>query len=361
MMRLPWHGRSVPHAVLDILRGCNCRCEHCYNGGRDVLCKPMDELRAELSVLREHRNLRTISLSGGEPLMHPRMLDIVSWLHHAEGLVVNTLTNGVLLDDDMAGRLADAGLEMITIHVQKGQRRPDGRDPDMPALLEDKGRIARRHGIFPAADETIRADDSEEFRRFGLFMRATASFEYALVTVAGDFGRIRPDVAQTDVDPSALIAALASVGYEPSAFVGGRNRPSCPRWYVFQSTQALDSSGAERAWDRLRPSLLERALLKLYAVFCGRSIHWMRSSSVKLKLRLLLNGLTGGHLATFLFALRSVLRGWRLVEKHIIVQLPPYSLGDGVVEICDDCPDATVRNGRLHPLCLGDLKWEVPL
>lgn len=361
MMRLPWRGKAVPHAVLDILRGCNCRCRHCYNGGREPVCKSREELRGELSVLRSCRNLKTVSLSGGEPLMHPQILDIVRWLRWEEGLTVNTLTNGILLDDAMAAKLADAGLGMITIHVQKGQDRPDADDAGMSALLAEKGRIARAHGIFPAADETVGADDADEFRRFGLFMRQTQAFEYALVTVAGDFRAIRADSPQADVDPSVLVKALDDVGYTPSAFVGGKYDPARPRWYVFQSTQAVDAAGRERGWNRFRPSWPERAFLRFYAKCCKRSIHWIRSSSAALKVRLLLNGLTGGHFSTFMFAAKAVLHGWRLLEKHIIVQLPPHSLGDGRVEICDNCPDATVRNGRLHPLCLNDLREEFPV
>lgn len=360
MMRLPWHGRTVPHAVLDILRGCNCRCRHCYNGDVQIRCKSISELRAELESLRMRRNLTTVSLSGGEPLLHPEVVEIVSWLHR-EGLKVNTLTNGILLDTAMAKRLADAGLGMVTIHVQRGQRRPDAFDDGMEALLSEKGRIARECGIFPAADETISAEDAAEFRRFGLFMRKTESFEYALVTVAADFRSIGCGRRQPDVDVSAMLSAFDSAGYEPSAFVGGKYFPDIPRWYVFQSTQALDANGVERDWNRLRPSLLERGFLSIYASVFGRSIHWVRTSSAKLKVRLLLNGLTGGRFSTFWFALKATVCGWRLLEKHIIVQLPPYSLGDGRVEICDNCPDATIRNGRLHPLCLNDLEEAVPV
>ena len=168
MMRLPWHGKTAPHAVLDILRGCNCRCANCYNAAAPLNCKSLDALRKELVLLRRERNLSAISLSGGEPLMHPEVAEIVDWLHHREGLTVNTLTNGILLDDAMAERLAKAGLGMITIHVQKGQKRPDATDATIDDLRREKGRIARRHGLFPALDETIEPADGEAFRRFGV-------------------------------------------------------------------------------------------------------------------------------------------------------------------------------------------------
>ena len=360
MMRLPWHGKTVPHGVLDILRGCNCQCAACYNAAREIDCKPLDTLKAELAVLRAHRNLKAVSLSGGEPLMHPQVAEIVRWLA-GEGLVAASLTNGILFTDETAVKLADAGLRMISLHIQSGQTRPDVRGGDFRGLLREKGEIARRHGIFPAMVETVKADDRDGFREMARFFRETAAFEYALVTVAGDFGEIRSDVARPDVPVGTMLAALDAEGFSPAVFVGGRYRRDVPRWYIFQSVQAVDREGREMAWNRSRPGLVERAFLWGYALLCRKSLHWVPVTSAKLKARLLVNGLTGGRLSTFLFALRAIMRGWSLREKHIIVQLPPHSLGDGRIECCDSCPDATVRNGRLHPVCLGDIKEEVPL
>ena len=360
MMRLPWWGRTVPHGVLDILRGCNCRCEACYNADRSVACKTLDQLKAELAVLRRHRNLKAVSLSGGEPLMHPQVLEIVRWLTE-EGLVAASLTNGILFTDELAAKLAAAGLKMISLHIQKGQVRPDLADGDARTLLYRKGDLARRHGIFPAMVETIAADDRAGFVEMARFFRATTSFEYALVTVAGDFGKIRSDVARPDVPVETMLAALNEEGFSPTVFVGGRYRRDVPRWYVMQSVQATDGDGRETAWNRTRPGIVERGFLWGYALFCRKSLHWVPTTSAKLKARLLVNGLTGGHFSTFLFALRAIVHGWTIREKHIIVQLPPFSLGDGRIECCDNCPDATVRSGRLHPVCLCDLEEEVAL
>ena len=360
MMRLPWYGKTVPHGVLDILRGCNCRCAACYNAAREVECKTLERLKEELAVLRAHRNLKAVSLSGGEPLMHPQVLDIVRWLTD-EGLVAASLTNGILFTDEMAAKLADAGLRMISLHIQNGQSRADVRNGDFRGLLREKGEIARRHGIFPAMVETVRADDHDGFCEIARFFRETPAFEYALVTVAGDFAEIRSDVAHPDVPVETMLAALDAEGFSPAVFVGGRYRREVPRWYIFQSVQAIDRNGREMAWNRTRPGLVERAFLWGYALLCRKSLHWVPTTSAKLKARLVVNGLAGGRLSTFFFALRAIVRGWSVLEKHIIVQLPPHSLGDGRIECCDNCPDATVRNGRLHPVCLGDIGEEAPL
>ena len=142
-------------------------------------------------------------------------------------------------------------------------------------------------------------------------------------------------------------------------FVGGRFRRDVPRWYIFQSVQAVDSSGRERAWNMVRPGLAERVFLWGCALLFRRSVHWIKSTSAKTKARLVVNGLFGGRFSTLAFAVRAVLHGWRVLEKHIIVQYPPRSLGGGRVEFCDSCPDATVVDGRLRPLCMSDLGMEV--
>lgn len=352
MMRLPWYGKTVPHAVLDILRGCNCRCANCYNSAQPC-AKSLDTLKSELAVIRAARNVTTISLSGGEPLMHPQILDIIAWLR-SEGLKASLLTNGILFDDELAGKLRAAGLDFVTFHIQKGQKRPDCDDEHVDEVRREKGRIARAHGIYPAVVETIRADDAEGFAALGRFLRAAPEFEYALVTVARDFAAINPDVAESEPDRAPMLAALARDGYRSAVFVGGSVRRDRPRWYVLQSAQAVGADGRERAWNMVRPGLVERLFLWGYAILYRRSVHWVRSTSAKAKVRLLLNGLFGGRFSTLVFALRAIVAGWTVREKHIVVQYPPRSLGGGRIEVCDNCPDATVRGGKLRPLCLAD-------
>ena len=268
--------------------------------------------------------------------------------------MANSWTNGILFDEALAGKLHAAGLDFVTFHIQKGQVRPDCDDECVDEVRREKGRIARAHGIYPAVVETIRADDAEGFAALGRFLRAAPEFEHALVTVARDFAAINPDVAESEPDRAPMLAALAREGYRPAVFVGGSVRRDRPRWYVLQSAQAVGADGRERAWNMVRPGLVERLFLWGYAILCRRSVHWVRSTSAKAKVRLLLNGLFGGRFSTLVFALRAIVAGWTVREKHIVVQYPPRSLGGGRIEVCDNCPDATVRGGKLRPLCLAD-------
>ena len=61
MMRLPWHGKTAPHAVLDILRGCNCRCANCYNAAAPLNCKSLDALNSMQDGTQNPRRRRQMN------------------------------------------------------------------------------------------------------------------------------------------------------------------------------------------------------------------------------------------------------------------------------------------------------------
>ena len=75
-LQLPWTPENVPHAILDILRGCNIRCRDCYNLQPNRI-KPLAEIDAQLNALTRLRKLQSISIVGGEPTLHPDLVEIV--------------------------------------------------------------------------------------------------------------------------------------------------------------------------------------------------------------------------------------------------------------------------------------------
>jgi radical SAM protein with 4Fe4S-binding SPASM domain len=57
-----------------------------------------------------------MALGGGEPLLHPRIVDMIR-LARQHGIVPNLTTNGNLLDDEMAAALKEAGLGQVQISL----------------------------------------------------------------------------------------------------------------------------------------------------------------------------------------------------------------------------------------------------
>ncbi|MFO7676097.1 MAG: radical SAM protein [bacterium] len=92
--------------------GCNLRCRHCWIVPRFIDGKPdpgdcvdVDSLR---EAVREGKTLGlgSAKLTGGEPMLHPRFLEVVDLLT-AEGLSLLMETNGTLLTAETARHLKD--------------------------------------------------------------------------------------------------------------------------------------------------------------------------------------------------------------------------------------------------------------
>ncbi|MFO7650119.1 MAG: radical SAM protein [bacterium] len=90
--------------------GCNLRCRHCWIVPRFVDGRPDPgdcvDVEALRGAVREGRalGLASAKLTGGEPMLHPRFLEVVDLLT-AEGLVLNMETNGTLLTAESARHL----------------------------------------------------------------------------------------------------------------------------------------------------------------------------------------------------------------------------------------------------------------
>ena len=92
---------------------------------------------------------RTISFMGlGEPLLHPRFLDMVR-LVKSRGLRAEVTTNALLLDDEVAGGLLQAGLDQLVVSIDGASAEAFGRvrsGASLGKVVENVRRLHDRHG-----------------------------------------------------------------------------------------------------------------------------------------------------------------------------------------------------------------------
>jgi radical SAM protein with 4Fe4S-binding SPASM domain len=99
-------------ATLELTRACNLRCVHCYNRDRcrtdggtpDPGELSLDEVYRVVEALR-HAGCLSVGLTGGEPLAHPRVFDVLDRIRDL-CMAVQVLTNGTRIDASAARRLA---------------------------------------------------------------------------------------------------------------------------------------------------------------------------------------------------------------------------------------------------------------
>jgi radical SAM protein with 4Fe4S-binding SPASM domain len=99
------------HPVWEVTARCNLNCIHCHamGGSADPLELSTDEGKRLIDQIAQVDAFRTLVFTGGEPLVRP---DIFELLKHskAAGLANIIATNGILIDDEMAGKLKENGV-----------------------------------------------------------------------------------------------------------------------------------------------------------------------------------------------------------------------------------------------------------
>jgi len=115
------HGRVIDYLRISLTDKCNFRCIYCMPA-EGVQAMAHDELlRIEeiesIARVATHIGIRSVRLTGGEPLVRKGVVDLVSSLSHMEGIEnVSMTTNGVLLPE-MAADLKAAGLSRVNISL----------------------------------------------------------------------------------------------------------------------------------------------------------------------------------------------------------------------------------------------------
>jgi len=121
-MRSPGGHPGRTYLRLSITDRCNLRCRYCRpeSGPAEPEASPSAndaELLQLVRLVDEETGIRKIRLSGGEPLVHPRVADVTARLR---SLLPDTklclTTNGILLDENVEP-LREAGLDSVNVSL----------------------------------------------------------------------------------------------------------------------------------------------------------------------------------------------------------------------------------------------------
>ncbi len=111
-------GPPRPVVVWGVTRACNLRCVHCYASATPGPAP--DELTHEegIALLDDLKgfDVPAVLFSGGEPLSRPDTPELIGYASSI-GLTSTLSTNGLLIDDQMADRLASLGLKYAGISI----------------------------------------------------------------------------------------------------------------------------------------------------------------------------------------------------------------------------------------------------
>jgi MoaA/NifB/PqqE/SkfB family radical SAM enzyme len=139
--------RSTDHPVLAHIiptRRCNLSCSYCNEFDDYSKPVPLSDMYRRVDKLAALGS-NIISMSGGEPLLHPELDDIIARIR-SHGCIAGMITNGYLLTADRIRRLNRAGLEHMQISIDNVM--PDDVSKKSLKVLDKKLQLLAEHAEF---------------------------------------------------------------------------------------------------------------------------------------------------------------------------------------------------------------------
>ena len=149
--------RSKPQAYLRVGYACNGRCTFCCaQGGWSQPMRKLEELKREIDKMVGKMDLESISISGGEPTIHPDILEVIRYCKQNAFRNIHLNSNGrEFKTREIVDQYVEAGMNsvMIGIHgpnreLQEGIHRVKGSFDQMVAGVKNIAAAGLFHRFF---------------------------------------------------------------------------------------------------------------------------------------------------------------------------------------------------------------------
>ncbi len=376
--RLPWTLPDNAISWLEVTKACNIYCEGCYRENDPRGHKSLDEIKHELDVFKRFRKTDGVSLAGGDPLVHPDIVEIVRLIaQYGWKPIINT--NGFALNRELLQELKKAGTVGFTLHVDSKQHRPGWRGKTEIELNELRLHYAEMladvGGFSCAFNSTVYGDtlhcvpdvvkwgqehiDIVHVLVFIAFRGAVLEkqFDYYAGAEKIDMKPIaysasgeqqRLDILSNDI---VEIIRTKYPEFEPCAYLNGTEKPDSFKWLL---TGRMGTK--EHIFGYVGSKFMELAQTA-HHFRNGRYLAYTKPTVQSHgKAMLCLAPLDRGIRGVAKNYLRSVLRNPVRLFKRVYLQSvtiiqPGDILSDGRMNMCDGCPDITVWDDQLVWSC----------
>lgn len=117
---------SSPLVVFNITRQCNLDCLHCYLESKNKKYAgelTLEQIKAAIDSL-EKINIPILLLSGGEPLAHKDIFEIINYAK-SKGIRVGLSTNGTLITKTVAKKLKQVNIDYVGVSIDGAKKLHD--------------------------------------------------------------------------------------------------------------------------------------------------------------------------------------------------------------------------------------------
>lgn len=114
-------GRAITYLRISVTDRCNLRCVYCMPK-EGLEWQPREDQLSVGEIIRvvetaARGGVKRVRLTGGEPLIHPHIVEIVRRIASIQGIEEVSLTTNAILLERLARPLADAGLKRVNISL----------------------------------------------------------------------------------------------------------------------------------------------------------------------------------------------------------------------------------------------------
>jgi hypothetical protein len=377
LYRLPWSLPDNAISWLEPTSACNLACDGCYRENLANSHKSLDQVREEVETFLRLRNSDAISIAGGDPLMHPGIVEIVR-LVAEKGVKPIINTNGGKLTKELLIELKRAGVAGFTFHVDSKQGRPGWKNKnelELNALrLEYAEMLASVGGLSCAFNSTVYEDtvqftpdllewaaqhiDIVQVMVFILFRAAAPQlpFDWFVGGKKVDMGVLVYSDSRArviDLKSTHVVAEIQKrfPEFAPCAYLNGTGSPASFKWLLSGRIGSRD-----RIYGYVGPRFME-IIQSFHHLIHGRYLAYTSPGTAALGRSMLLlsisdpgiHRIAGKYLRHLFVNPRALLKP--LHYQSIMVIQPVDFLANGQQNMCDGCPDMTLWNGELVWSC----------
>lgn len=375
--RLPWSLTDNAISWLEPTWKCNIYCEGCYRINDPRGHKPLEQVKEELTVFKKFRLTDGVSIAGGDPLIHPNIVEIVRMVAE-EGLKPILNTNGVALTKELLKELKAAGAKGFTFHVDSKQRRPHWKGKNELELCELRAQFSEMlheiGGLSCAFNSTVYEDtlpyvpelvewahkhiDKVHVIVFIAYRAATLDgrFEYYAGAEKVDLGEVpytttnerKVDILSNDI--YELIKNRFS-DFDSAAYLNGTEKPDSFKWLLSGRIGTKN-----KIYGYVGPKFMEVAQTYHhlrhghYLAYTNPKVHrrgksMLLFSPIDAKVR----AIAKNYFLSAMLHPHQLFQ--RLYYQSIMIIQPADVLDNGAQNMCDGCPDITVLDGQLVWSC----------
>lgn len=371
--RLPWNLTDNSISWLEPTSACNLSCDGCYRKNEKNSHKSLKVIKEELDLFTSLRTCDGVSIAGGDPLMHPEVIEIVKDVK-SRGLKPIINTNGLALSKELLHELKKAGVFGFTFHIDSKQGRPDWRDKnelEMNDLRLQYAKMLAEEGDISCSFNSTVYEDTMQFIP-GMIKWAQEHIDIVQVMVfilyravnnnQVDFylGPKKIDMNQlvyneetterTDIKAEEVVELIrkeVDPEFDPCAYLNGSEKPDSFKWLL---TGRLGRKNNIYGYVGSKGMEILQAF---YHLLNNKYLAYAKPKDAGMgRLMLLLSPSDKKLKKTFYNYYSNPLNFFRkLYYQSIMIIQPVDFLEDGRQNMCDGCPDITVWNGKLVWSC----------